>query len=153
MNRFSIILAGNVIGTVSSLISHFRLHFRNGTVISFLLLVMNGFSMNIKSILVRIKNWIVNILKGYWHLNWEAKIGVLFLIPPILGVLAFIFNFFFDASIGFDDFPESWNCIYGYNIYGEGGYGYAVTPAIPLYLGLMAIAGAYLIKGNLRKEE
>jgi len=116
--------------------------------------------MNIISkIIVHIKNWIVNILKGYWHLNWEAKIGVLFLIPPILGALAFIFNLFsinlfFDAStsIGFDGFPESWNCIYGYDRYGDG-YGYAATPAIPLYLGLMAIAGAYLIKGNLRKEE
>jgi len=132
---------------------------------------------NYKQYIVRIQNWIVNILKGYWHLNWEAKIGVLFLIPPILGALAFIFNLFFDASIGFDDFPESWNCIYnsgydsdyGYNSDsawdGSGGYGYAygwaygwaygyaATPAIPLYLGLMAIAGAYLIKGNLKKEE
>lgn len=108
--------------------------------------------MNIYSILVRIKNWIVNILKGYWHLNWEARIGILFLIPPIFGAFAFIFNLFFDADIGFEDFPESWNCIYGYDRYGDG-YGYAATPAIPLYLGLMAIAGAYLIKGNLRKEE
>jgi len=104
--------------------------------------------MNIISkIIVHIKNWIVNILKGYWHLNWEARIGILFLIPPILGALAFIFNLFF----WFDDFPESWNCIYEYS-YGDG-YGYAATPAIPLYLGLMAIAGAYLIKGNLKKEE
>ena len=84
--------------------------------------------MNIISkIIVHIKNWIVNILKGYWHLNWEARIGILFLIPPIFGAFAFIFN-------------------HNY-------FRYADTPAIPLYLGLMAIAGAYLIKGNLKKEE
>ena len=75
-----------------------------------------------------------------------------------------------DAKLGFEFFPVSWNCIYGSD-YGSdtdsgawGGncaygyaygwaYGYAATPAIPLYLGLMAIAGAYLIKGNLPKKD
>jgi len=32
-------------------------------------------------------------------------------------------------------------------------YTFAVTPAIPLYMGLMAIAGAYLLKGNLPKKD
>jgi hypothetical protein len=109
------------------------------------------------------------VAKDYWQLNWEAKIGILFLIPPIMGVIIFILNLM-DAQIGFDAFPESWNCIYDSN-YGSGtdsgawggncaygyaygwAYGYAATPAIPLYLGLMAIAGAYLIKGNLKKDK
>lgn len=53
----------------------------------------------------------------------------------------------------FEDFPEVWTCIDGSNYdYGRA-FGYAATPAIPLYLGLMAIAGAYLIKGNLKKDK
>lgn len=121
------------------------------------------------NIFVRIKNWFVSLAKGFWHLNWEAKIGILFLIPPIIGVFFFILNLM-DARLGFESFPDSWNCIYGYDngsdtdsgawgdncAYGYAygwAYGYAATPAIPLYLGLMAIAGAYLIKGNLPKKD
>ena len=98
----------------------------------------------------RIKNKISNWIKDFRSLNCEAKIGVLFLVPPIVGVIFFILNLF-DADLGFEGFPDSWNCIYDYHI-GES-MSYAATPAIPIYLGLMAIAGAYLIKGNLRKGE
>jgi len=121
------------------------------------------------NIFTRFKNWIVNLVKNYWNLNWEAKIGILFLIPPIIGAIYFILNLL-GADIGFDYFPQSWNCIYDsdYNYgndfaatgenwaygYAYGwAYGYAATPAIPLYLGLMAIAGAYLIKGNLNNKD
>ena len=125
--------------------------------------------IQLKTIIKSLGIWLINLPKEYLRLNWEAKIGILFLIPPIIGVFIFIFNLF-DAGIGFESFPESWNCIYGSD-YGSdtdsgawGGncaygyaygwaYGYAATPAIPLYLGLMAIAGAYLIKGNLNKKK
>lgn len=65
---------------------------------------------------------------GYCKLNLEAKLGIVFLLPPVCGIIAFIFN----AS---DDFGDS------------DGLGY------PLYCGLMAIAGAYLIKGNLSNSK
>ena len=82
-----------------------------------------------------IKTWIANLAKNYWNLNWEAKIGIIFLIPPIIGVVEFlsVYISYFD----FDYFSDE----------------FAATPTIPLYLGLMAIAGAYLIKGNLKKKE
>lgn len=110
------------------------------------------------NIFIRTKNRFVSLAKDFWRLNWEAKIGILFLIPPIIGVLLFILNLM-DAGFSIEGFPDEWNCIYssnfGYN--GDSGgawaYGYAATPAIPLYLGLMAIAGAYLIKGNLQKRD
>ena len=112
------------------------------------------------SFFVRVKNRIVILAKDFWHLNLEAKIGFLFLIPPIIGAIIFILNLL-DAGIGFETFPESWNCIYDanhvYSSFGEDNYGwaygYAATPAIPLYMGLMAIAGAYLLKGNLPKKD
>lgn len=122
-----------------------------------------------KDILYKIKHLLITTAKYLWNLNWEAKLGLIFLIPPFWGVIIFILNIF-GSCIGFEYFPESWNCIsdfnYGYdsdsyfwgdnNAYGWGygwAYGYAATPAIPLYLGLMAIAGAYLVKGNLTKQD
>ena len=100
----------------------------------------------------KLKNWIVSSVKNLWGLNWEAKIGILFLIPPIIGAFMFIFNLF-DAGFELSYFTEAWNCISDYSRWENSSYGYAATPAIPLYLGLMAIAGAYLIKGNLKKKE
>lgn len=95
-----------------------------------------------------IKNKFETWIKSLKALNGEAKIGILFLIPPIIGVIYFILNLF-DADLGFEVFPDSWNCIYDYHL-GDS-MAYAATPAIPIYLGLMAIAGAYLVKGNIKK--
>lgn len=88
----------------------------------------------------RFKNGIINIAINYWHQNIEVKIGLLFLFPPTLGVFIFILNFI-GADIIFGDSPGSWD------------WGYEVSNrSILSYLGLMAIAGAYLIKGNLKKK-
>lgn len=102
----------------------------------------NGGEYNMK----KLKNFIVSSAKNLWGLNWEAKIGILFLIPPIIGVIMFCIELF-NAEFDFEYFPEAWNGIE--NLHAP----YACTPAIPLYLGLMAIAGAYLIKGNLKNKE
>ena len=97
-----------------------------------------------------IQNKVATWIKDFRALNSEAKLGILFLIPPIIGVVFFILNLF-DAGLGFEGFPDSWNCIYDYRL-GDA-MSYAATPAIPIYLGLMAIAGAYLVKGNLKKDK
>lgn len=68
---------------------------------------------------------------SYCKLNLEAKLGIVFLLPPVCGIIAFIFN----AGADFDD---------------SDGLG---ASALPLYCGLMAIAGAYLIKGNLSNNK
>lgn len=107
---------------------------------------------------------IVNVTSIFRKLNIEILLGFVFLIPPTWGVVIFVLNIF-GANIGFDSFPDNWNCIVdswkheqyseltGETEYTGGAYGYAATPAIPIYLGLMAIAGAYLIKGNFSKKE
>lgn len=77
----------------------------------------------------------------------ECGIGILFLIPPILGVLAFVLQLF-NADTDFSmmkDLSSSWTTEYGYDQGGGGG-----MSAAPIYLGLMALAGGWLIKGSLQ---
>lgn len=70
--------------------------------------------------------------------------------PPILGVIAFVLCLF-DISL-FDNHEKfakmsglssSWTCDFD----GDGGGGMS---AAPIYLGMMAIVGAYLIKDSIK---
>lgn len=81
--------------------------------------------------------------------KFEVKIGLLFLVPPIIGAISFVLY----ACTGWGNFPEAWTCVTDsvFSPLDSIGYGYAGTSALPIYLGLMAIAGAYLIKGNIRR--
>ena len=76
--------------------------------------------------------------------KFEFFLGLFFLIPPILGVLFFIFNLF-DWSDGniveMRHLGGEWEAQYS-----DGG----ATPPAPIYLGLMAIAGVLLVKNSLR---
>ena len=75
----------------------------------------------------------------------ECWIGILFLIPPILGVLAFVLQLF-DADTDFSmmrNLSSDWTTNYSYEQGGGGG-----MSAAPIYLGLMAISGTYLIKDS-----
>ena len=75
------------------------------------------------------------------------------MIPPILSVLLFLLNLFFDDVgdiLEMDNLDNSWTGSYGYDYEKGGGGGY--TSSIPFYFGLMAIAGVYLIKGKFNKK-
>ncbi len=81
--------------------------------------------------------------------NIERIIGFILLTPPILGALFFILNVFSNdigRIVELKNLSSEWTGTYGYDT-GGGGY----MSAAPLYLGLMAIAGAYLIKGTSQK--
>lgn len=73
----------------------------------------------------------------------ECILGIIFLIPPILGVFSFVVNL-----LGGDGnfakmryLSTSWT-----GDYSNGGY----TSAAPIYLGLMAIAGVLLVKDSIQ---
>ncbi len=76
--------------------------------------------------------------------NIERIIGIILLIPPIIGVLLFILNLFsrdLGRIVKLQNLSAEWTGNYSVD---GGGY----MSAAPIYLGLMAIAGAYLIKGT-----
>ena len=71
------------------------------------------------------------------------RIGLILLTPPLLGVIIIIINFIYNAIlivltfIGYEGFY--YNDLRIIDDFGKG-------LEVPIYLGLMAIAGAYLIK-------
>ena len=75
----------------------------------------------------------------------ECIIGILFLIPPILGVLSFVLCLF-DCDWEFakmGNLSPNWTNDYSSN--GGGG-----MSAAPIYLGLMALAGTWLVKDSIQ---
>ena len=71
----------------------------------------------------------------------ECIIGLFCLLPPVLGVFAFVFQLF-GADTNFSELSElsaKWTARFD-----QGGG----MSAAPVYLGLMAIAGVYLIKDS-----
>lgn len=76
----------------------------------------------------------------------ERIFGIILLIPPFIGVFLFLLNL---LSSDAGKIPELKNLSSEWTgSYDTGGY----TSAAPIYLGLMAIAGAYLLKGTDRKK-
>ena len=71
----------------------------------------------------------------------ECIIGLFFLLPPVLGVFAFVFQLF-GADTNFSELSEL--SAKRTARFDQGGG----MSAAPVYLGLMAIAGVYLIKDS-----
>lgn len=77
----------------------------------------------------------------------EGIIGVLFLLPAIIGVICFLVNLITEGY-----YCELTSLAGAWYSYGEHS-----SDTLPIYFGLMAIAGAYMIKNSFRyffiKEE
>ena len=74
----------------------------------------------------------------------KCILGILFLIPPILGVIAFVLCLF-DCDWDFaemSNLSDEWTCDFS----SDGGGGMS---AAPIYLGLMALAGVWLVKDSI----
>ena len=75
----------------------------------------------------------------------ECFIGFFFLIPPILGVIAFVFCLFDNDGefARMRNLSPNWTNDFSSNAGGG-------MSAAPIYLALMALAGAYLIKDSMK---
>ena len=73
----------------------------------------------------------------------ECIIGIIMLIPVFLGIIAFIFNVFNveEGFVSIDTLSHEWTACY----FNGGG-----MSAAPIYLALMAMVGAYLIKDSVK---
>jgi len=91
----------------------------------------------------------------------ECILGIILLLPPLIGVVAFTICIFSHSYAG--DFAcmkylgENWAAIVmvpqqeTFDQFSNGIKGSAAAmSAAPFYLGLMAIAGAYLVKNNMQ---
>lgn len=72
-----------------------------------------------------------------------AIIGLLFILPAVIGVICFVINLITSGdTCNLISLRGQWD-------WNSGDYGGA-TPPIPIYFGLMAIAGVYMLKNTLR---
>ncbi len=80
----------------------------------------------------------------------KLSLGSMLLLPALLGVLAFIVQLVFEENmlIHFVDDRGLWTGAVDYDMDGGGG-GY--MSALPVYFGLMAFAGAYLL-GSIKES-
>lgn len=86
------------------------------------------------------------------NIRIERIFGILLLIPPILSVLLFLINLIIKEPgniAELSNLSRKWTGALDYNYEVGGGGGY--TSAAPIYFGLMAIAGALLLKGTDKK--
>lgn len=78
----------------------------------------------------------------------EAVIGLLFTLPAVIGIICFLLNFLFgEASL--EGLDGIWGVTENYSGWDNSSYGYAASSPTPLFMGLLAIVGGYLLKGNL----
>lgn len=88
----------------------------------------------------------------------QCCIGILFLVPPVFGVIAFMLNVFGidNGIVSMENLSGEWTAI---RIIEGGNYLVvndipfkvaAAMSAAPIFLGIMAFVGAYLIKDNLK---
>ena len=73
----------------------------------------------------------------------ELWLGIILLTPPLISVLLFLAQLFDIQTLRHFNFSNAWLG----NIISGGGY----TSALPLYFGLMAIAGSLLISNSTKK--
>lgn len=91
-----------------------------------------------KKTITVIKNWLANLIKGIWRLNWEAKLGLLLLTPPIIASINKYLERGFSHCIEVEVFHLSGNIM---KIYID-----SDLSTEPIFYGLLALAGVFLIR-------
>ena len=74
----------------------------------------------------------------------KKVLGIILLLPALFSVALFFIDFFVELIDGSSllEYAFEWNSVWSGDTSGDGG---GFTPALPLYFGLMAIAGALLL--------
>lgn len=81
----------------------------------------------------------------------EAILGLIFILPAVIGVQCFIFQLIFGYDTGsLENLQGIWGNIENYSYSDYSSFGYATASPTPIFMGLIAIVGGYLLKGNLR---
>lgn len=86
----------------------------------------------------------------------ECIIGMILLIPPLLGVISFTINMFIQDSGAFatlSNLGNNWIAKYQFGVSYNGQnvrIPVAAMSAAPIFLGIMALAGSYLIKNTFQ---
>jgi hypothetical protein len=94
------------------------------------------------------------ILSKIYGLELKKVLGYLLLIPPVWSSFAFVLIIiignpisndqdFLQRRVQFDDFSDNWTGTVSYHHDGGGG---GAASMLPVYIGLMALAGVYLIR-------
>lgn len=83
------------------------------------------------------KEEIKHIMKTIILINWNRVLGIILLLPPLYSVFSFLFK---DKIFLIKFLSSGWT-----------GIGTGYTSALPLYFGLMAIAGAILLSCGNKK--
>lgn len=80
----------------------------------------------------------------------EAYLGLLFCLPAVIGVICFLLNMIFgDYTGSLDKLEGIWGTIESSGCWENSAYGYAAASPTPIFMCLLALVGAYLLKGNL----
>ena len=80
--------------------------------------------------------------------NWSKVFGVILLTPPIISVFLFVIALF-GVNLTFHAF--NFNSFWAGKIdYADNSGGGGYSSPVPLYLGLLAIAGGYLFKSGAK---
>ena len=92
------------------------------------------------------------------NIRLERIFGIILLIPPTIGAILFLLNLLSEnagtipkMSNLSSDWTGRTDIAYSQEVGGGGGGG-GYTSAAPIYLGLMSIAGALLLKGTDKKQ-
>ena len=81
-------------------------------------------------------------------LTIERLLGYILITPALFSVAAFFITFFKPGFLDKNFLQTSWTGYLNWAVDGGGGGGF--SSSLPIYFGLMAIAGAMLLKGGGR---
>lgn len=92
-----------------------------------------------------------NFIQWMNQQNWDRILGVILLTPALISAPLFLLDLLGEYNNPFSNIGWEMKGRVDYS-WGDGGGGGGFSSALPTYLGLMAIAGAYLFKNSKKQQ-